>query len=149
MVAKVRAACDARSDADTVIIARTDALAPHGWEETERRARAYRAAGADLIFVDGIRTVEDLDEYLRRLGDLPLVYNGTAKPIAGLAGTGVALQLHGGSLASIVGAIADVFSRLAADRPQTMTAGFADLLELLGVNDALATVASYERGSPP
>ncbi len=149
MVAKVRSACDARSDADTVIIARTDALAPHGWEETERRARAYRDAGADLIFVDGIRTVDDLDEYLRRLGDLPLVYNGAAKPAAELAGTGVALQLHGGSLASIVGAIADVFNRLAADQTQTMTAGFADLLELLGVNDALATAASYERGAPP
>ena len=87
MVAKVRSACDARSDADTVIIARTDALAPHGWEETERRARAYRDAGADMIFVDGIRTVDDLDEYLRRLGDLPLVYNGAAKPVAELAGT--------------------------------------------------------------
>jgi 2-methylisocitrate lyase-like PEP mutase family enzyme len=149
MVAKVRAACDARSDADTVIIARTDALAPHGWEETERRARAYRDAGADMIFVDGIRTVDDLDEYLRRLGDLPLVYNGAAKPVAELAGTGVALQLHGGSLASIVGAIAAVFDRLAVDQTQTMTAGFADLLELLGVNDALATVASYERGAPP
>jgi hypothetical protein len=50
MVAKVRAACDARTSADTVIIARTDALAPHGWDDVEQRARAYRAAGADLIF---------------------------------------------------------------------------------------------------
>jgi 2-methylisocitrate lyase-like PEP mutase family enzyme len=143
MVAKVRAAGDARTDPDTVIIARTDALAPHGWDEAERRARAYRAAGADLIFVDGIRTADDLDEYLRRLGDVPLVYNGTAKIIAG---TGVALQLHGGSLAAIVGAVADIFQRLAEGQDLPLLAGFGDLLGLLGVDDALATVASYEQG---
>jgi 2-methylisocitrate lyase-like PEP mutase family enzyme len=148
MVAKVRAACDARSDADTVIIARTDALAPHGWDETERRARAYRAAGADLVFVDGIRTVDDLDAYVDRLGDLPLVYNGAAKSVTELAGTGVALQLHGGSLASIVGAIADVFQRLAGGDPLPMAASFAQVLDVLGVDDALATVAAYETRTP-
>jgi 2-methylisocitrate lyase-like PEP mutase family enzyme len=146
MVAKVRAACDGRGDADTVIIARTDALAPHGWDETERRARAYRAAGADLVFVDGIRTGDDLDTYIDRLGDLPLVYNGAARAIGELAGTGVALQLHGGSLAAIAGAIADVFNRLAAGQALPMAASFGELLGILGVDDALATVAAYERG---
>ncbi len=63
MVPKLRAACDARRDPDFVIIARTDALQPHGWDEAERRARAYFEAGADLVFVDGIRTLEDLDTY--------------------------------------------------------------------------------------
>ncbi len=147
MVAKVRAACDARSDEDTVIIARTDALAPHGWDETERRARAYRQAGADLVFVDGIRTNEDLDTYLRRLGDLPLVYNGTARRSDELAGTGVALQLHGGSLASIVGAVADVFKRLANNEPLPTSISFPALLEVLGVDDALATVDQYEEAA--
>jgi len=148
MVAKVRAACDARSDADTVIIARTDALAPHGWDETERRARAYRAAGADLVFVDGIRTAGDLDAYINRLGDLPLVYNGAARPIGELGGTGVGLQLHGGSLAAIAGAIADVFNRLAGGQALPTAATFAELLGILGVDDALATVAAYEQGDP-
>jgi len=147
MVAKVRAACDARSDEDTVIIARTDALAPHGWDETERRARAYWHAGADLVFVDGIRTDEDLDTYLRRLGDLPLVYNGTARRIDELAGTGVALQLHGGSLASIVGAVADVFNRLINNEPLPTSMSFPVLLEVLGVDDALATVDEYEEAA--
>ena len=40
-----------------------------------RRCRAYREAGADIVFVDGIKTTEDLDIYVRELGDLPRVYN--------------------------------------------------------------------------
>ena len=46
---------DARTDPDFVIIARTDALAPHGWDEALERVHAYRDAGADLVFVDGIK----------------------------------------------------------------------------------------------
>src|SRR3984957_10493737 len=76
MEAKLRAALDARRDPNLVIIARTDALAPLGWEEVPRRARAYRASGADLIFVDGIKTLEDLRNCARLLTGLPLLYNG-------------------------------------------------------------------------
>ena len=59
-VQKVRAALEARKNSDTVVIARTDALAPHGWDDAIARANAYRDAGADLIFVDGIRTLEEI-----------------------------------------------------------------------------------------
>ncbi|HXW85314.1 MAG TPA: isocitrate lyase/phosphoenolpyruvate mutase family protein [Candidatus Binataceae bacterium] len=96
MVPKVRAACDARRD--TVIIARTDALAVSGWDDVVRRARAYRDAGADLIFVDGIRTAEDLHTYSKRLGDLPLVYNGNLLPLDQLAKLGFKLTIHIGTL---------------------------------------------------
>lgn len=85
MAAKIRVACDARRDPNMVIIGRCDALAGAGWDETERRCRAYRGAGADLIFVDGIKTREDLDTYAKRLGDLPLMYNGQLLPIDELA----------------------------------------------------------------
>ncbi len=51
MVEKVRAALEARSDPNLVIIARTDALAVHCRDDNEARARAYYAAGADLVFV--------------------------------------------------------------------------------------------------
>src|SRR5262249_8546475 len=46
MVAKVRAACEARRDQNLVIIARTDALAVNGWDDVIARCRSYRAAGA-------------------------------------------------------------------------------------------------------
>ena len=77
-VQKIRAALDARSDPDTVIIARTDALAPNGWEDALTRARAYREAGADLVFVDGIRTKDELEIYSRELAlkGVPSLYNG-------------------------------------------------------------------------
>lgn len=82
MVAKVRAALDARSDPDFVIIARTDALAVNGWEDTIRRATAYIDAGADLIFVDGIRTKEALETYAQSLAGLPRMYNGAVAPVS-------------------------------------------------------------------
>jgi len=77
-VQKIRAALDARTDPDTVIIARTDALAPNGWEDALARARAYRETGADLVFVDGIRTLDQLKTYSRALAkkDIPCLYNG-------------------------------------------------------------------------
>jgi 2-methylisocitrate lyase-like PEP mutase family enzyme len=52
MVLKVRAACEARRNADTLIIARTDALQVHGLDDAIDRCNAYREAGADVTFVD-------------------------------------------------------------------------------------------------
>jgi methylisocitrate lyase len=51
MLPKIRAAVAARTDPDFVIIARTDAMRTHGYEEGIRRAKAYREAGADLVMV--------------------------------------------------------------------------------------------------
>lgn len=74
-VSKIKAAVDARIDQDFVIIARTDALAVLGWEEVEQRIQLFLEAGADMIFVDGIKTEEQLFEYGRRLGGLPNIIN--------------------------------------------------------------------------
>ncbi len=60
MVAKVKAAVDARSDDDFIIMARTDALAVHGIDEAIERAEAYREAGADLLFIEAPNTREEL-----------------------------------------------------------------------------------------
>jgi methylisocitrate lyase len=66
--AKIRAAVEARGDAQFVITARTDALETHGIEEAIRRARLYKDAGATVLFVEGPRSVEEL----RRIGgELP------------------------------------------------------------------------------
>jgi 2-methylisocitrate lyase-like PEP mutase family enzyme len=75
-VQKIKAALDARRDKEFVIIARCDALAVTGWEDTIRRSRAYYDAGADVIFVEGIKTMGDLKTYARELKDLPRLYNG-------------------------------------------------------------------------
>ena len=90
---KVRAAVEAAGPGGPVIIARTDALAPHGWDEVEARARAFAGVGAELIFVDGLRTRADAETCAARLGDLPLVYNGML-PVADMAALGFRLNLN-------------------------------------------------------
>jgi 2-methylisocitrate lyase-like PEP mutase family enzyme len=75
MVAKVKAAVAARSDPGLVIIGRTDALAPNGWDDALARARAYRAAGADVVFVDGLRTREAIERAASELIGIPQVLN--------------------------------------------------------------------------
>lgn len=60
MVAKIRAAVDARTDPDLVILARTDARAVEGFEVALARARAYQAAGADMLFVEAPLNREEL-----------------------------------------------------------------------------------------
>ena len=60
MVAKLKAALDARVDADLVLCARTDARAVHGLDEAIERCQLYREAGADLLFVDAPLSVEEL-----------------------------------------------------------------------------------------
>ena len=60
MIAKIKAAVDARVDGDFVIMARTDALAVNGLEDAIERANLFRQAGADLIFVEAPTTVEQM-----------------------------------------------------------------------------------------
>ncbi|MCB1408370.1 2-methylisocitrate lyase-like PEP mutase family enzyme [Defluviimonas denitrificans] len=74
MVAKVKAAVDARIDPDFVVIARTDALALHGRNAAFDRAEMYREAGADVIFVES-PLAEDLPHIAPRFPGVPLLYN--------------------------------------------------------------------------
>src|SRR5256714_7909192 len=60
MVAKVKAAADARSDADLLIVARTDAIATDGYDAAIARAHAYREAGADVTFVEAPKTPDEI-----------------------------------------------------------------------------------------
>ncbi len=60
-VRRLRCAIEARGTRDMLIIARTDALPVEGAEEAIRRAKLYRDAGADLVFVDGIKKIADVE----------------------------------------------------------------------------------------
>ena len=71
---KLKAAVEARKSKDFVIVARTDARAPLGLGEAIERAKAYRKAGADVIFVEAPRTVEELKKVAEEI-DAPLVAN--------------------------------------------------------------------------
>lgn len=76
MVGKIKAALDARRDDDFVICARTDACAVEGLDSALRRAEAYAEAGADVIFVEGPKTLEEAQAIARAV-DIPLLYNNT------------------------------------------------------------------------
>ena len=74
MVRRLRAAVDARTDDDFVIIARTDALAVTDWDDTMARCEAYLEAGADVLFVEALRTAEQAEQVVRTF-DVPMLYN--------------------------------------------------------------------------
>ena len=76
-VGKIEAALAARRDPDFIIIARTDAAAGHGLDEAIRRGKAYRAAGADVVFVE-LKSGPDILEQLKRVTseiDAPCLVN--------------------------------------------------------------------------
>lgn len=74
MVAKIKAAVDARIDDDFQIVARSDALAVEGWQAMLDRAHAFEEAGADVLFLEAMTTMEQLSE-APKLFDKPLLYN--------------------------------------------------------------------------
>lgn len=75
MVQKIRAAVDARRDPALAIIARTDANAVHGLADALDRGQAYREAGADVVFIEAPRSVDDLAAIARAFEGTPLLYN--------------------------------------------------------------------------
>ena len=87
MVQKLVAARDAATDADLVLIARTDAIAVEGLEAALDRAQAYAEAGADVIFVEAPRSIAEIEAVARRLPS-PLLINmflGGKTPLVPLA----------------------------------------------------------------
>ncbi|HJN86797.1 MAG: isocitrate lyase/PEP mutase family protein [Dehalococcoidia bacterium] len=111
-VQKIRAALDARTDPDFVIIARCDAYAVTGWEDTVRRCRAYIDAGADLVFVDGVKTLDDLRNYAADLRDLPRMYNGDLLPTQEVAAQGFKLMICGSTIWLVYKQVRDAFEEL-------------------------------------
>lgn len=74
MLDKIRAAVDARRDADFQIIARTDARAVEGFEGAIERAARFAEAGADILFVEAMTTAQEIREIPKRLNH-PLLIN--------------------------------------------------------------------------
>jgi len=83
MAQKIRAARDAARDPDLVIIARTDALAVEGFEAAIARAEAYRAAGADVLFVEAPQTEQQIADIAARLPGPKLInmFEGGKTPL--------------------------------------------------------------------
>jgi 2-methylisocitrate lyase-like PEP mutase family enzyme len=75
MAEKIRAAADARTRPEFVIIARTDARAVEGLERAIDRARQYLAAGADVLFIEAVVSEAEAAEVTRAFPGVPLLFN--------------------------------------------------------------------------
>ncbi|MBS0344234.1 MAG: isocitrate lyase/phosphoenolpyruvate mutase family protein [Proteobacteria bacterium] len=106
MRGKLQAALDARASADTLILARTDAVAVEGLDAALDRAEAYLECGVDALFIEALRSPEQMDAACRRFGDrIPLLANmveGGKTPIQDAD----ALQAHGFRIAIFPGGTA-------------------------------------------
>lgn len=144
---KVRAAVDARTDPDLVIIARTDALAVNGWDDVVERAFSYREAGADLVFVDGIKTADDLTQYTERMvrAGLPCLYNGSLEPTGDIASRGFAVTITGGGHGLSYMAVRKAMLEARATGGQTTSSRleFESITDLLGLPQIYETESRY------
>jgi len=156
MCGKIRAALDARRQRETLIIARTDAIAAEGFEQAIERANMYRAAGADMLFVEAPKTRDDLSRVTRSLGGkVPLMANmveGGKTPLlpaAALDAMGFALVIFPGGIVRAFGQLAtDYYASLAAhgtSEPfRNRMLDFNGLNDLIGAPEMLALGKRYE-----
>ena len=112
MVLKVHAAVAARSDPDLVIIARTDALQPNGWDDAVARARAYHAAGADMVFIDGLKTREIIERAASDLRGIPQLLNTWLVTPDEAQAMGFAIYIHLGVMMRHFADFRDTLSEL-------------------------------------
>jgi 2-methylisocitrate lyase-like PEP mutase family enzyme len=145
MVGKIKAACDARNDDATLILARTDALAVNGFDDALARAEAYVEAGCDLLFVEApqseaqMRTVAD--RFAARVPLLANMVEGGTTPIrdaAALAAAGYRLVIFPGAATRVlVFALEQFFADLKRDG--SSAAWREKMLDLKGLNAVLGT----------
>ncbi|GMW06798.1 MAG: 2-methylisocitrate lyase [Nevskiales bacterium] len=152
MLGKIRAAQDARRDADTAIVARTDAVAVDGFEAGLERAHAYVQAGADVLFVEALRSVEQFERVGRELGGrVPLLANmveGGRSPLLSideLSRLGFRLAIFPGAMVRVVGhAATDYLATLGRDGT---TRNMLDrMLDFPALNDLIGTEAMLREG---
>jgi carboxyvinyl-carboxyphosphonate phosphorylmutase len=158
MVTKIRAACDARTDDDFVIIVRTDALAVTGIDDTLRRCVAFAEAGADVLFVEALRTQEDIDR-VRQEVDLPLLYNFVEHgkspliPVSELEALGFNIVIFPGSIMLSVCTLAQRILREIRERGTTaaLTGEMVSVVEffnLMGMEEWLALDRGWSDAVP-
>ena len=144
MAEKIRAAIEARSSPDFVIIARTDARAVEGLDATLRRGRLYREAGADMLFVEAPQTEEEVAAVAGAFPDTPLFFNwlegGKTPPIAlaRLKQLGFRVIIFPlGAILAVTKALRGLLAQIREDGTPERAAGqlvsFQDFLEVVGL----------------
>ncbi|MGB9041492.1 MAG: isocitrate lyase/phosphoenolpyruvate mutase family protein [Pseudolabrys sp.] len=155
MVGKIKAALDARQSRETLVIARTDAIAVEGFERAIARAVSYRDAGADILFVEAPKTRDELQRIPPAVSDVPLMANmvegGKTPPLAAAD-----LEAIGFSLVIFPGGIVRALARTASEFYASLAAhgtsepfldrmyDFAALNDVIGTPEMIALGKGYE-----
>jgi len=156
MVGKIKAAVDARANEQTMIIARTDAIAVEGFDSALERANAFYQAGADLLFIEAPENIEQMQIINQTFnGKVPLLANmveGGSTPIKSAQD----LENMGYSLVIFPGAMVRAYTHMAqeflncikrdgnTDNYRDRMLDLTGLNELLGTNEILANGQKYE-----
>lgn len=159
MAGKIAAMADARKSEETLIVARTDAIAVDGFAAAIERAEAYVAAGADVLFIEAPRSTDELkqvaDHFSARLPLLANMVEGGATPIK----TAHDLEALGFSIAIFPGGIVRALARTAEDYYASLHAhgsnrpfvdrmfDFDGLNQRLGTSEMLSLGKTYESDS--
>jgi 2-methylisocitrate lyase-like PEP mutase family enzyme len=159
MCGKLRAAVDTRQSPETLIVARTDAVAVEGFDRAIERVALYREAGADVLFVEAPRTRDDLARVASTLGGkLPLLANMVeggktpTLPAAELEAMGFSIVIFPGAIVRALGFMASEFyGSLAAhgsNEPyRNRMLDFAGINTLVGTPEMIALGQRYEASS--
>ncbi len=152
MVGKVKAAVDTRASKETVIIARTDAVAVEGFDRAMARAALYEEAGADMLFVEAPRQREELARITAQLGkSIPLMVNmveGGKTPVlpaSDLEAIGFAFVIFPGAVLRTLAKAAEEF--YGSLKAHGTTEPFrARMFDFDGLNRLIGTPEMLERG---
>lgn len=152
MCGKLRAALDARRSEHTLILARTDALAIEGLEAAFERAEAYLACGVDALFIEALRSPEQMDAACARFAHrTPLLANmveGGKTPVQSAAELGARgfriVIFPGGTTRAVAHTLQGYYAGLRADGS---TAGWRErMLDFDGLNAVIGTPELLARG---
>jgi 2-methylisocitrate lyase-like PEP mutase family enzyme len=156
MCGKLRAAVDARHSADTLILARTDAIAVEGMDAALERAEAYLACGVDALFIEALRSPEQMhvacERFARRIPLLANMVEGGKTPVTPadeLGRLGFRIVIFPGGTAR---AVAHTLQRYYGSLKQHQTTAperermldFDQLNALIGTPELLAQAARYD-----
>jgi 2-methylisocitrate lyase-like PEP mutase family enzyme len=152
MVGKLKAALDARTSSDTLILARTDAVAVEGLEAALERAQAYLDCGVDALFIEALRTPEQMATACQPFGNkVPLLANmveGGKTPVQ----SAIELQTHGFRIAIFPGGTARAVAHTlqgyyASLKQHQTTLPWKDrMLDFDGLNEVIGTDALLALG---
>jgi 2-methylisocitrate lyase-like PEP mutase family enzyme len=155
MIGKLKAALDARRSRETLVIARTDAVAVEGFDRAVARAVSYRDAGADILFIEAPKTRGELQRIAPAVSNVPLMANmvegGKTPPLNAteLEAIGFSLVIFPGAIVRVLARAADEFyTALAAkgtSEPfQNRMYDFTALNEVIGTPEMIALGKQYE-----